>query len=263
MTQIVTGDAVLLDLRPARIPTRMLATLVDLLVLGAFAYGWFYLVDAVGGSDARRALVQSIGTALMMFAYPVSMETLNRGRTLGALALGLRVVRDDGGAIRFRQALIRGLTFWIVDFAFWTGLCAGLICAATNPQSKRIGDLAAGTMVIRMRSPRRPTPLPGVPPELASWAAQLELSGLNDELVTASRQLVQRSPGLLEHPRRHLANELARQVAARTAPPPPPGLEPLDFLAAVVAERRRRESEKLIVHQQWVPTAAELPQGWR
>ena len=73
---------------------------------------------------------------------------------------------------------------------------------------------------------------------------------------------MQRSPGLSAYPRDQLANDLARQVAARTAPPPPAGLPPLDFLAAVVAERRQRERNRL-TPRQWVPTAEELPAGWR
>lgn len=261
MDQIVTGDAVVLDLRPARIPTRLLATGIDLvLVLGATAL-YAYVIDTIGGSDARVNAVAIAGALIINFGYPITMETLTRGRTVGTLALGLRVVRDDGGAIRFRQALLRGLAFWTVDFAFWTGFCGGLVCAAVNPQSKRLGDLMAGTMVIRIRAPRPPEPLPPVPEHLAGWAAQLELSGLPDELVTAARHLVQRAPGLLEHPRDQVSRELARQVAARTAPPPPPDLPPLEFLAAVVAERRARESRR--IQQSGVPTADQLPAGWR
>ena len=262
MSQLVTGDAVLLDLRPARVPTRMLAISIDLLIVAGAGYLWGYLVSQVGGSGARVQAVTIAGVLLINFGYLIIMETLTRGRTVGAFALGLRVVRDDGGTIRFRQALMRGLAFWAVDFAIWTGFCGGLICAAVNPMSKRFGDLLAGTIVIRTRSPRAPGPIPPVPAELAGWAAQLELSRLPDELVTAARHLVQRSSGLSAYPRDQVAAELARQVAARTAPPPPAALPPLEFLAAVVAERRQRERNRL-APQQWVPTAEELPAGWR
>lgn len=262
VTQIVTGDAVVLDLRPARIPTRLLATAVDLtiVVLANLLIG--YVVNAVGGSPALQQAAQIAGAVVVLFGYPIVTETLTRGRTVGALALGLRVVRDDGGAIRFRQALLRGLAFWTVDFAPWTGFCGGLVAAATNRDSKRLGDLMAGTIVVRTRSPRPPTALPAVDPALRSWTSQLELSRLPDELVTAARHLVQRSAGLLPYPRDTLAHDLARQVAARTAPAPPVPLPPLEFLAAVVAERRDREQHRLRARQ-WVPTAAELPAGWR
>ena len=90
----------------------------------------------------------------------------------------------------------------------------------------------------------------------------MELSRLPDDLVTASRHLVQRADGLLPYPGDQLAHDLARQVAARSAPPPPWPLPPLEFLGAVVAERRSRERNRLR-SRQWVPTAAELPAGWR
>lgn len=262
MTQIVTGDAVVLDLRPARIPTRLLATAIDLTIMLLANVVLAFVVSRVGGSDALQQAVSIAGGLIVLFGYPIVTETLTRGRTVGALALGLRVVRDDGGAIRFRQALLRGLAFWTVDFAPWTGFCGGLVAASINSDSKRLGDLMAGTIVVRTRSPRPPVPLPEVDPALRVWTSQLELSRLPDELVTASRHLVQRADGLLPYPRDTLAQDLARQVAARTAPAPPFALPPLDFLAAVVTERRRREQQRL-VPQQWVPTAAELPAGWR
>ena len=101
MNQLVTGDAVLLDLRPARIPSRMLATGIDLVLMLGATYIYGYLVRRVGGSDARVEAVTIVGALLINFGYLIAMETLTRGRTVGAFALGLRVVRDDGGSIRF------------------------------------------------------------------------------------------------------------------------------------------------------------------
>ena len=229
MSQLVTGDAVLLDLRPARIPTRMLSVGIDLALMFGATYLYGYIVDRVGGSPARVRAVTIAGALLINFGYLIAMETLTRGRTVGAFALGLRVVRDDGGAIRFRQALLRGLAFWGVDFAIWTGFCGGLICAAVNPMSKRFGDLMAGTIVIRTRAPRPPEAVPPIPDRLSAWAAQLELSGLSDELVTAARHLVQRSTGLSGYPRDQLGQR-PRPSGRRThrprrrRPPAPVGI---------------------------------------
>ncbi len=258
----MTGDAVLLDLRPARVPSMLLAAVLDLALISIASSLFGYVVSVVaGGYEYREQTMTMIGSIIIAFGYPIGCETATRGRTLGSWALGLRVVRDDGGAIRFRQALLRGLTFWFADFAPWTGFCGGLICASINRQSKRIGDLVAGTLMVRVRSPRRPPAIPPVPLELADWTSQLQLSGLSDELVTASRQLVQRYDDLLPYPKEQLAQELARQVAARTAPAPPVLLPAKGFLAAVIAERRAREQHRLAGGH--VPTAAELPQGWR
>ena len=279
MSQLVTGDAVLLDLRPARVPTRMLAISIDLLIVAGAGYLWGYLVSQVGGSDARVQAVTIAGVLLINFGYLIIMETLTRGRTVGAFALGLRVVRDDGGTIRFRQALMRGLAFWAVDFAIWTGFCGGLICAAVNPMSKRFGDLLAGTIVIRTRSPRAPGPIPPVPAELAGWAAQLELSRLPDELVTAARHLVQRSSGSVGVPARpggHRAgppgggpdrSPAARRAAAAGVPgrrgrrAPATGAEPAG--AAAVGADRGGAARRLALRRDpstlmpWIPPARE------
>src|SRR5580765_5635786 len=126
MTQIVTGDAAVLDLRPARVPTRALGILIDLAVCGIAAYGLNQVVSRLDGSPARVQAISILGTVIIIFGYPIAIETLTRGRTLGLWAMGLRTVRDDGGTIRFRHALMRWLMFWSVDFAIWTGLIAGL-----------------------------------------------------------------------------------------------------------------------------------------
>lgn len=263
MSQLVTGTAVLLDLRPARLPTRMLATAIDLVIVALIAFGLNTLSDAIGGSTALQNGLFITGSILFSFGYPTVMESLNRGRTVGALALGLQAVRDDGGALRFRQALIRALGFWMLDFAIWTGFCGGLVSATANPQGKRLGDLLAGTMVVRTRSPRAALPPDPATGEVAQWVATAELSRLPDDLTSAARLFVARSPMFFDFPRQQLAGELARQVAQRVAPAPPAGTPPLEFLAAVVAERRRRETERVVGHVSWVPSAAELPSGWR
>lgn len=240
----------------------MLAAGVDLAIVGAATALWSYVISAIGGSSARVSAVTIAGSLLVLFGYPITMETLTRGRTVGLMALGLRAVRNDGGVIRFRHALMRGLAFWTVDFAAWTGFCAGIICASVNSESRRLGDLLAGTMVIRTRAPRPPTPIGAVSDALSGWAAQLELSRLPDELITAGRQLVQNYDALLPYPAEQLANNVAYEMASRTAPPPPTGMPPLEFIFVIVAERRRREQGRLTA-QQSVPTADQLPTGWR
>ena len=92
---------------------------------------------------------------LTVVGYPVIWETTTRGRSPGKFALGLRVVSDDGGPERFRQALVRGLAtmvdFWLVPFI---GVPA-LICSLLSDKGKRLGDVFAGTFVIQQRLPAR------------------------------------------------------------------------------------------------------------
>ncbi len=115
---------------------------------------------------------------LVLVAYPTAFETLSRGKTLGKMALGIRVIGDDGSPVRFRQALVRAL---VGVFEIWTFVLApvGLITSIISARGKRVGDVFAGTYVIQERVPARPALPPefvAVPPPLADWAQLLQVS---------------------------------------------------------------------------------------
>src|SRR5215469_8120952 len=113
MEEIVTGEAVVLDLPCARFPSRILARIIDYAVEMALFFVVAILVGAAEGSgtvdSATSAALSLTGVVLVIVGYPVACEPLTRGQTLGKMALGLRVVTNDGGPERFRHALVRGL----------------------------------------------------------------------------------------------------------------------------------------------------------
>ncbi len=261
MSQIVTGDAVVLDLRPARTPTRILADLVDIAIMMVLAWGWSWVTAEVSGSAAGLSALGLLGYILVCIGYPVIFETLTRGRTAGAYLLGLQVVRDDGGSIRFRHALMRGLCFWLVDYSIYTGFLLGTIVSATNPTGKRVGDILAGTMEIRIRAPRAARPLPETAPHLAQWASTLEMSRVTNEQFAAIRAALQRDKIMRPAYRSALLLDLAARISRLTAPQPPAGTPPEEYLTAVISENRRRAGVRL--QSRLVPTASELPQGFR
>src|SRR5438270_6279071 len=99
---VVTGEAVALELRLAKVPSRALALLIDLALLAVPLTG-VAILSAMIGSNTDDAAAAAIGLAsgvLVVLGYPIAFETLNGGRSPGKMALGLRVVRDDGGPIR-------------------------------------------------------------------------------------------------------------------------------------------------------------------
>ena len=179
---------------------------------------------------------------LTIIGYPVIFESATRGKTLGKMALGLRVVSDDGGPERFRQALFRGLASFIEIWMFFGG--PAVICSLLSPKGKRLGDVFAGTVVISERGPKLPPP-PVMPPSLAWWASSLQLSGLGPEQAELARQFLSRASQLNPQTREQMAYRIAGEVVARISPPPPPGVPPQYVLAAVLAERHRRELERL------------------
>jgi hypothetical protein len=83
-----------------------------------------------------------------------------------------------------------------------------------------------------------------MPPQLAGWAAGLDLTRLPDGLALSARQFVARSDQLTDAAREELGGRLVQAVTAAVGPPPP-GTPGWAVLAAVLAERRRRESDRL------------------
>ncbi|TCN44280.1 putative RDD family membrane protein YckC [Kribbella orskensis] len=248
MSQLVTGEAVVLQVRIARMPTRALACAIDLTIQGIVIvvlltslFG--FLIG--GASEALGVALVFIVLLLVLIGYRVLMETLTRGRTLGKMMLGLKVVRDDGSSIRFRQALVRNLLWLFVDFAPWFAACPGIVASLMNKQGKRIGDMVSGTVVIRERHQPMASPPLFVPGHLVQWAQSLELSRLSDELANTSRDYLARYTELEPAAQVALGDALAFRVGGVTAPSPPVAISSPAFLSAVLAERRRRELARL------------------
>jgi len=246
---VVTGDAVVLDVQIAQLPVRTLSVLIDIVVvtIGYVLGVVLWAATLLDFDPALSAAVLIIFTVLCLVGYPLVFETATRGRTLGKMALGLRVVSDDGGPERFRQALFRALAGFIEIWMLAGG--PAVICSIISPRGKRIGDVFAGTVVISERSARM-SPPPMMPPALAWWASSLQLSGLRPEQAELARQFLSRATQLAPAVRDQMAYRIAMDVVAQISPPPPPGTPPQYMLAAVLAERHRRELARLM------PTAA-------
>lgn len=243
---IVTGEAVTVELRPAGIASRGIAFAVDVAVQLVLTFLLLWFVSAVVSSveSAAGAAVFLVAFVGIWLGYPVALESLWHGRTLGKAVMGLQVVRDDGGPIRFRHAFVRGLVGVVVDrLGLSFGLLA-LIPMLVSARSKRLGDLTAGTIVIQDRVPTRGSVPAAMPPGLEAWASTLDLSQVDDDLAAELRFFLGRAPQLAPWTRDQMGNRLYAEVAARTAPPPP-GVPAWAYLAAVLAERRRREVMRL------------------
>lgn len=240
MADLVSGEAVVVDIPYARFGSRLLAIVIDLTIQAILLVIALVLLSHAAGSldAASAAAIRLTVTVLVIAGYPTIFESLTRGRSAGKLALGLRVVSDNGGPERFRQALFRALAgvieIWMLDGA------PALICSLLSAKGKRLGDIFAGTVVIQERLPASRGPMATMPPALARWAASLELSGLADGTANAARQYLARYAELNPAARDELGRQIAATVAATVSPPPPPGVSPVNYLSAVLAERRAR-----------------------
>jgi uncharacterized RDD family membrane protein YckC len=244
MSEVVTGDAVVLDVQIAQLPVRAVGALLDITVMFVFYLLGLMLWAATltQFDSALSAAVLVIFTVLVIIGYPLAFETATRGRSVGKIVMGLRVVSDDGGPERFRQVVFRALAS-VVEIWMFLGSPA-VICSMLSPKAKRIGDIFAGTVVVSERGPRLGPP-PAMPPALAWWATSLQLSGLSGGQAEVARQFLSRAPQLDRQLRQQMAYRIAGDVVSRIAPPPPPGAPPELVLAAVLAERHRRELARL------------------
>ena len=243
--EILTGEAVALDVQPIGYFLRALGTLIDM-VAGVLLFVLLALVTSwIAGESVLGSQLSAVFTiavlVLVTVVVPTLVETLTRGRSLGKLAIGARIVRTDGGASGFRQAFIRALV-GVFELWFTIGAVAGIVGAFT-PRAERLGDLMAGTYSERTRTPKLPPPPPGMPPALAGWATVADVGRLPDQLARRVAQFVRQATALDPAARARTAYTLADEVRAFVAPVPP--VDPETFLAGVVAARRERELRAL------------------
>ncbi|MCI0386420.1 RDD family protein [Streptomyces sp. CNQ085] len=245
MSQLVTGDAVVLGLRPARLPSRALAVFIDLVVLWGIYLALSVAVLSATGSldDAATAAVAVALLLVVLMGGPVAVETLSHGRSLGKMVCGLRVVREDGGPIRFRHALVRG-ALGFVEIQMTVGVVA-CVASLVSARGRRLGDVFAGTLVVRERVPvSRPAPVPPTPPWVAGHFAGLDLSRVPDGLWLAVRQYLLRADQLDPQVGWSMAQRLAADVAGFTGAPVPEGMPPAVYLSGVVSERQGRDAQR-------------------
>jgi len=242
-TGIVTGEGVLLESEAASVFSRMLSGIIDYTV---YAIGLFVALWVIAMLDVATDLDYKMGAAVAVVIYvtmlvvvPITVETLTRGRSLGRLAAGLRIVRDDGGVTTMRQATIRALLA-VVEIWMLFALLA-LFASMLSPKGKRLGDMVAGTYAARVRGGPRDYLVIVMPPRLALWAARADVARLPDPLALSVRQFLGRASTMHSHSRTRLGTELTEQVQQYVRPLPPPGTHPEEFLTAVLAERRERE----------------------
>jgi len=240
---IVTPEAVLLEFEPARLGTRtlqmgldfviqMFALLVLLVALGAIA-------GFSGSAGAATFILATVAIFAIVLGYPVACESLLAGRTVGMMAAGLRVVTVEGAPIRFRHAAIRGALL-LVDFWILFG-AIGAIVMLFNRDSQRLGDLAAGTLVLRERTAAKTdSAITFMPP--AGWepyAASLDPGRMTEEQYGLVRSFLLRVHELSPAARHDLAYRMAGPLALAMNHTPPSSVHPEPFLICAAAAYQR------------------------
>lgn len=231
---ISTPEGVELALPLAGIGSRFMALLLDsilqLIIVAAAAVLGFTLLG-----DVAATIVLSCAVLFAYLVYDVAFEVRGGGRTPGKRAVGLRVVRDGGEPVGLRASLIRNVFRLFEAVLFYAPAIVSILVTRHN---QRLGDLAAGTLVIRdpkleRTAPHRPDPVP--PESYASWDA----TGIDEAEVTAVRAFLQRRAQLRPAARRTLAAQLAARMRPRVAGVRP-GLDDESFLERLAAAKESR-----------------------
>ncbi|AYF98373.1 RDD family protein [Protaetiibacter intestinalis] len=242
---LLTGEAVSLDLRPAGFALRAGGAAVDVLVsfvaFIALVLAFFTPAGALQLEAAWAGVFTITSLVLAFVVLPCLVETLSHGKSLGRLATGSRIVRDDGGAAGFRHAAIRALV-GVVDFLFTLGGLAALV-GLLSPRSKRLGDHLAGTYAQYERAPRVATPVFGMPLPLLEWASVADVARMPDPLARRIAMFLASTRELDPQRRGFLAQQLAFEASQFVAPLP--AVDPELFLAGVTVARRDREARAL------------------
>ncbi len=248
--ETLTGEAVALDVQPVGFFLRLLGAVIDLIVGVVVLVGGVLLLGVLIDQGVIAESAVNIGVisliVLVLVVLPTAVETLSRGRSLGRLAVGARIVRTDGGAAGFRQAFIRALV-GVLEIWFTLGAIAAVVGIFT-PRAQRLGDLLAGTASERTRARPLPPAAPGIPPGMESWAGIADVSRLPDRLAARISQFVRGADALEPSARARVAVELSEAVRPFVSPVPAVDAEVL--VRAVSAVRRDREYRALLLENE-------------
>ncbi len=213
--RVQTTQNVTVEYEVASVGERILATIIDGIVIGAWALICGGIIASVaGGIGAGDTVAVALIIALVgvpFVFYHLICETLLNGQSIGKKARDIRVIRLDGTPPRFGDYLLRWI-LRIIDTGIGSGVVA-LVVVLVNGKGQRLGDLAAGTSVVRTR----PRPAGGVlapaftePDYVVVFPAAAQLA---DHDVATIRQLLQQA---LTDENYLVINELAGKVKALT-----------------------------------------------
>ena len=248
---VATPEGVELELALAGLGSRFIAGGIDLtlkLLLIAALAALLLGVDALlagdtggGGDDSGSATlgvaIFLVAVFLITFFYDVLFETLGRGRTPGKRWTGLRVVRGEGHPVGVRTSVVRNVVRLVDGPA--TGYLVGLVSILVTRRHQRLGDLAAGTFVVRERqgvaTPSMPAQILHPQDPAAAW----DVTGVSAEDLATVRQFLARRGSLTPSARAHLGRELSQRLRPRVGGAATEG-DPEAFLERLVAAKGSR-----------------------
>jgi uncharacterized RDD family membrane protein YckC len=233
---IATPEGVTLELVLAGLGSRFVARLLDTLIQAVVIFALLLGTFATSPPGAVRAVVIVV-VFLVAFAYDIPFELMNGGRTIGKTAAGIRVVGREGEPVSFLASAIRNI-MRIADF-LPVAYMAGAIAMVVTGRNQRLGDLAAGSYVVREKFPglrgTQPPPLTVPLDAVATW----DVSAVDQDDLATIRQFLDRRLALAWPIRAHFGVALASRVAPKVAGVPS-HVHPEYVLEGIVVAKQRR-----------------------
>ncbi len=241
---MATPEGVTLEVTLAGVGSRFVAGLVDQILRTALLVSLVVLLTVAahrgGLSGGVLEAVLIVAVFLVQFAYDVLFETLASGRTPGKRWTGLRVVRAGGAPVGFVASALRNLLRVIDSLPGF--YLVGIIAVMVTRNNQRLGDLAAGTVVVRERHRSVALPGPVVPAPGTPDAGQSlwDVSTVSAEELATVRRFLDRRATLSPAARDRLALEMANRLGPKVVGPPR-DWEAEAFLEYVVAAKQARQ----------------------
>jgi len=235
---IATPEGVELEMVLAGAGSRASAALLDLVVKIAVFVAVFFLARGLGLRGGLGEALLIVLFFLLLYAYDVLFEVLASGRTPGKRWSGLRVVREGGRPIGFGSSAVRNV-LRVVD-ALPGVYAVGVIAVAMTRRNQRLGDLAAGSLVVRERRETGAGPAGSPPAVSAVGYEDWDVTAVTPDELATVRQFLDRRDRLRAGARERLAVELADALRSRVGGVPPtlPAEALLEGINAAKAARR-------------------------
>lgn len=237
---IATPEGVALHVQLAGLASRFIAAMADGIIQLLLFLALLVVTGVVGGGHTLDVALFFIGLFLIWIGYPIAFEVLARGRTPGKRFTHLRVVRERGNAVDLPASAIRNFIRILEGpVLLYIPMVISIVVTGRN---QRLGDLAAGTLVVReeprLRSKRRGYATAPAPNMIESWQ-NWDISAVTDADVATVRQFLARRETLDRQARAQLGQRLAEVLAAKVAGAPRDGSAER-FLETLVEAKSRR-----------------------
>jgi uncharacterized RDD family membrane protein YckC len=219
----------------AGLGSRFLAAGVDLLLCGVVLAALIGLEAALGGSRTLQLVTLIVGSFLALFVYWIAFEVWASGRTPGKRLGGLRVLMTSGQPVTFAPSAVRNV-LRIVDI-YATAMVVGVVSIVLSKRDQRLGDLAAGTIVVRERRDRS---LMAGPSGQLSGQAGVDVTAVTASELAAIRDFLARRDRLTAESRARVSRALADSVGPKVGGLSPRSVSSEQLLETIVAAKAAR-----------------------